>query len=182
MSEIHLQILTPWLFTAYNKLFTLYMPCSRCLPSSFALTYSPFNSHTAFVGSYSFSEEAANLVPYGNYITGVYVLSQNCEKRPSLSSRLPICVSVSPSVRTFVRIEQLGSHWTDFYTIWCLNTSPSPNYSEKIQFSLKHDSSNGCFACSCMYICVHLWSHLPILLGMRNVLDTRVEKFKIHIL
>ena len=39
--------------------------------------------------------------------------SQNCEKRLLVSS----CLSVRPSLR----IEQLGSHWTDFHEIWYLS-------------------------------------------------------------
>jgi len=39
--------------------------------------------------------------------------SQNCEK--------PLLASCLLSVRLSVRMEQLGSHWTDFHEIWCLN-------------------------------------------------------------
>jgi hypothetical protein len=61
--------------------------------------------------------------------------SRNCAKRLQASS--------FPSVSLFVCMEELGSHWTDFYEIWyyifygkCV---------EKIQRLLKPDKNNGCF-------------------------------------
>jgi hypothetical protein len=48
-------------------------------------------------------------------------------------------MSVRPSVRT----EQLGSHWTDFYEIWCLGIFRKTV--EKIQVPLKSDKNNGNF-------------------------------------
>jgi hypothetical protein len=41
------------------------------------------------------------------------------------------------SVRTFVRMEQLGSHWTDFYEIYYLNVFRSTV--DKFQVPLKSD-------------------------------------------
>jgi len=41
-----------------------------------------------------------------------------------------------------VRIEQLGSHWTDLYENWHLNIFRKKNYAEKIQFSLKSGNIN----------------------------------------
>jgi len=52
-------------------------------------------------------------------------LSQNCEKRLTASS----CLSVRPSVR----VEQLGSHWTDFHEVWYLGIFRTT--AEKIQVS-----------------------------------------------
>ena len=54
---------------------------------------------------------------------------QNCEKR--------LLASSCPSVR----MEQLGSHWTDFYEILYLSTCRISV--EKIQISLKSDKNNG---------------------------------------
>jgi hypothetical protein len=45
--------------------------------------------------------------------------SQNREKRLTASS----CLSVRPSVRPSVRMEQLGSHWMDFHEILYLMVS-----------------------------------------------------------
>ena len=44
------------------------------------------------------------------------------------------------SVRPSVRMEQLGSHWTDIHEIWCRNTFRKR--AEKIQVSLKSDKNN----------------------------------------
>jgi len=48
-----------------------------------------------------------------------------------------------PSVRPSVRMEQLGSHWTDFLTIWYLGIFRKSV--EKIQVSLKSDKNSGYF-------------------------------------
>jgi hypothetical protein len=45
------------------------------------------------------------------------------------------------SARLSVRVEQLGSHWTDFDEIWYL--SNFQKFVEKIQVSLKSDKNNG---------------------------------------
>jgi len=50
-------------------------------------------------------------------------------------------VSFVPSVRLSVRIEQLGSHWTDFREIWCLFVCRKPI--EKIPVWRKSDKNNG---------------------------------------
>ena len=44
-----------------------------------------------------------------------------------------------------VRMEQLGSHWTDFDEIWSLETPPPRKSVEKIQVLLKLGKSNGYF-------------------------------------
>jgi hypothetical protein len=49
------------------------------------------------------------------------------------------------SVRLFVRIEKLGSHWKDFHEIWYLSIFRGKKSVEKIQFSLKSDKNNGYF-------------------------------------
>jgi hypothetical protein len=49
------------------------------------------------------------------------------------------CLSVRPPVR----MEQLGSHCSDFHEIWYLNIFRKPVY--KIQVSLKSDKNNGYF-------------------------------------
>jgi len=58
--------------------------------------------------------------------------SQNFENR-LLASYL--------SVRPSVRMEQLGSHWTDFHEIWYL--SMIRKTVQKIQVSLKADKNDG---------------------------------------
>jgi hypothetical protein len=58
--------------------------------------------------------------------------SQFCEKRLNL-----------PHVYPFVRMEQLGSHWTDFHEIMYLNIFRKSI--EKIQVSFKSNKSNGYF-------------------------------------
>jgi hypothetical protein len=54
------------------------------------------------------------------------------------------------SVRLFVRVEQLGSHWTDFHQI--LYLSVSLKSVKKIQLSLKSDKNNGTFTWRLMHI------------------------------
>jgi hypothetical protein len=49
---------------------------------------------------------------------------------------MSVCLSDRPSAR----IEQLGSHWTDFYEIWYSNFFKSV---ERSQASLKSDNNNG---------------------------------------
>jgi hypothetical protein len=53
----------------------------------------------------------------------------------SQSACLPVCLSV--------RMEQLGSHWTDFHEI--LYLSIFPKYVEKIHVSSKSVTNNGYF-------------------------------------
>jgi hypothetical protein len=57
--------------------------------------------------------------------------SEKCEKRLLASSYLSF------------RMEQLGSHWTDFHEILYLRIFRK--YVEKIQVSLKSDKNNGYF-------------------------------------
>ena len=76
-------------------------------------------------------------------------LSQNCEKR---SVRLPF------------RMEQRGSHWTDFQEIWYMKIFRKS--AEKIQVSLKRGENNGHFTWR-----PHSLHLLSVLLRMRNVQD-----------
>jgi hypothetical protein len=64
--------------------------------------------------------------------------SQNCEKR--------LLASSWPSVR----MEKLGSHWTDFDTIRYFRMFPKSF--EKIQILLKSDNNNGYFKWRCFEI------------------------------
>jgi len=65
--------------------------------------------------------------------------SQSLEKLLVASS----CSFVRSSVRPSVRMEQLGSYWTDFYEIWYLNIFRI--YVDKIKVLLKCDKSKGYF-------------------------------------
>jgi len=56
------------------------------------------------------------------------------------------------SVRPSVRIEQLDSHWTDFYDIWYLRIFRKSV--EKIQVSLKSDKNKGYFTLKPIYILI----------------------------
>jgi virulence-associated protein VapD len=81
--------------------------------------------------------------------------SQNCERRLLVSPCLPVCPSV--------RMEQFGSHWTDFHEI--LYLSIFRKSTRTIQVSLKSDN-NGYFALWPIYIYDHTRS---IILRIRNV-------------
>jgi predicted glycosyl hydrolase (DUF1957 family) len=59
-------------------------------------------------------------------------------------------INIVMSVRPFVRMEQLDSHWTDFREIWYLRIFR--NSVEKIQVSLKSDNNNGYFTPRPVYI------------------------------
>jgi hypothetical protein len=63
------------------------------------------------------------------------------------------CLSVRPPVR----MEQLGSHWSDFHEIIYLNIFR--NSVERIQVSLKSDKNSGYFTWSPMHICDHISLH-----------------------
>jgi hypothetical protein len=83
------------------------------------------------------------------------------------------------SVCPFVRVEQLESHWTDFYKKKLMFRFFFQNMSRKIKVSLKSEKKTGTSredVFAFMTIC-H-W----ILLRIRNVLDKTVEKIKTHIL
>ena len=73
---------------------------------------------------------------------GAFANSQKKKKR-LLSSP---CLSV--------RMEQLGSHWTDFHEIWYLSISRKSV--EKIQVSLKSHNNKGYFTWRSMYLFDHV--------------------------
>jgi hypothetical protein len=52
-------------------------------------------------------------------------------------------MSVRPSVRISVRMEQLVSHWTDFHEILYLSMFRKPV--KKIEVALKYDNISGHF-------------------------------------
>ena len=58
--------------------------------------------------------------------------SQNCEKRLRAASYL--------TVRLSIRVEKLGSHWTDLHRTWYLRIARKSV--EKIQVSLKSDKND----------------------------------------
>jgi hypothetical protein len=70
------------------------------------------------------------------------------------------------SVRLSLRIQQLGSHWTDFQEIWNLRSFRKSV--EKIQVALKSDKNKGHFTWRSMYIFIISRSFL---LRIRNVSD-----------
>ena len=59
-------------------------------------------------------------------------------------------MSVSPPIHLSVRVEKLGSHWTDFHEIWYVSIFRKSV--EKIQVSLKSNKNNGYFKWRIMYI------------------------------
>ena len=63
-------------------------------------------------------------------------------------------ISFVMSVCPTVRMEQLGSHWTDFREIWCLSIFRKSV--KKIQVSLKSDKNNGRFTWTPIYIFDHI--------------------------
>jgi hypothetical protein len=67
---------------------------------------------------------------------------QNCENRILASSYLSVCLSV--------RMEKLGSHWTDLDVIWYLQDFRKSV--GKIKVSLKPDNNNGYIILRPMYI------------------------------
>jgi hypothetical protein len=88
-----------------------------------------------------------------------------------------IFVSVSPSIRPSVRMEQLAYHWKDFYEI--LYLSIFRQSCEKIQVSLKSDKNNEDLHED---VSTFMITSRCILLRMRNISDKIIEKIKTHIL
>jgi hypothetical protein len=87
-------------------------------------------------------------------------------------------VSFVMSVRLSVRMEQLGSHWTDFHEIWYWRIFRKSV--EKIQVSLKSDKSKGYFTWRPIYIFL---SYLADFFLEWEMFQTKaVEKIKTHIL
>jgi hypothetical protein len=85
-------------------------------------------------------------------------------------------MSVQLSVCLSVRIEQLGSHWTDFHDAWYLNIFQKSF--EKIPISLKSDKNN-----STLYqdVCTFMIISPSVPLTMRMSRIKVVEKVKTHI-
>jgi len=81
------------------------------------------------------------------------------------------------AVFLFVRMEQLGSHWTDFHEIWYLRIFLKSF--GKIQVSLNSDKNEGFFT----WIPIHLLSYRAHFFLERERLQTKVvEKIKTQIL
>jgi len=58
-------------------------------------------------------------------------------RKADLNFVMSACLSIRPSVR----MEQLGSHWREFYEILYLNVAEK--FVEKIQFSLNSEKNRG---------------------------------------
>jgi len=78
------------------------------------------------------------------------------------------------SVRPSVRMEQLGSYWTDFHEIWYLRGFLKSV--DKSQVSLKSEKNSGTLHENhCTFIIIYRW------ILLRMMLQTRVvEKIKLH--
>jgi hypothetical protein len=97
--------------------------------------------------------------------------SQFCEKRLLASSCLSVC-------RLSVRMEQLGSHWTNFHDMLYLSIFPnSVERKFKIHYNL---TSTACILQEGRY--TFLIVSRSVLLIMRNISAKFVEKIKTHIL
>ena len=96
-----------------------------------------------------------------------YTRWQNWEKRLLASS----CLSVRPSVR----MEQLGSHWTDFRIIGYLSILRKSV--DVIQVSLKSHKNNGYFTWRPMYI----FSNISLNSSCDEMFQTKfLEKMRTH--
>jgi hypothetical protein len=87
---------------------------------------------------------------------------QNYGNRLLAASCLPLC--------PFVRMEQLGSHWTDFHEIWYLRVFFSGNLSRKSIFdsNLTRVTDRPTWR---EYLCHSVVISHRILLGLRNIVD-----------
>jgi len=83
---------------------------------------------------------------------------------------------VCPSVRLSAWYK-LGSHWTDFHEVWCLNVLWK--YVEKCQCSLKSNKNKWCFTWRPIYIFIIC---LSIVLKVRNISYRVLETIKTNIL
>ena len=101
-------------------------------------------------------------------------LSENCEKRLLASSCLSVRPSTCLSVCLSVRMEQLGSHWTDFNEN--LYSSSFQKSVQKIHVWLKSDKNNGYFTSRFMYIN----DNISLILRMGNISYIFIEKFNTH--
>ena len=81
------------------------------------------------------------------------------------------------SAHSSIRMEQLGSNWTDFHELWYLSTVWKSV--KKIQVSLKSDKNNWYFT----WRPIHFWSYLAYFFLEWKMFQTKVvEKIKTHIL
>jgi hypothetical protein len=80
-------------------------------------------------------------------------------------ARKPVLASSYLPVRLSVRMEQLGSPWTDFHEVWYLNIFRKSV--EKIQILLKYDKNTGYFKCKPTHLCDHI--SIFFLFRMRNI-------------
>ena len=87
-------------------------------------------------------------------------------------------VSFVMFVRLSVRMEQLGSHWTDFHEIWYLRIFRKSI--DKIQVPLKSDKTKGYFTWSTIH--AFLWYLTRFFLEWEMVQARAVETTKTHML
>ena len=99
--------------------------------------------------------------------------SQSCGKRLLASS----CLSVCPSFHPSVRMEQLGSHWTDFHEICYLVYFENLWRKFKFRWSLTRIRATLREYHYTFFIISRI-----LLLRMRNGSDRVVEKIKTHFL
>jgi len=102
---------------------------------------------------------------------------QNVEFLGAFSKLRKATISFAMSVRPSIRMEQLGSHWTDFHEIWYLNIFFFRKSAEKIQVLLKSDQGNGYL----IGIPTHIYD-LPEFFFERETFQTKfVEKIKTRV-
>ena len=89
---------------------------------------------------------------------------------PFAKARKAIISSVM-SVRPFVRMEQLGSHWTDAHEIWWLGILRKSV--QQIQVSLKSDKNSGTARKD---LCAFMSTSCSVLLWLKNVSDQSCRK------
>jgi hypothetical protein len=94
-------------------------------------------------------------------------------REASISFAMSVCLSVCLSVR----MEQLGSHWTDFHDTWFV--SIFRNYVEKFKIHYNLTRITGTLHED---LCTFLIIFLSFLLTRRNFVNKFVEKIKTRIL
>jgi len=93
-------------------------------------------------------------------------------RKATINFVMTVRLSVLPSVR----IEQLGSHWTDRHEIWNLNMCWK--YIEKIHLPLQKDKKNGYFPCKPTHIYDNLLDYFFL---EWEIFQTKfAEKLKTH--
>ena len=86
--------------------------------------------------------------------------SQNCQTLLLAYSCLSFLLYVCPSVLQFVRIQKLGSYWTDFHEIFHSNFNRK--YVQKIRVAVNCDKNNRHFTWRPTYIVDHISAHFYI--------------------